>query len=227
MGGLSLIVWGLHPLGDFKVFQICFLHFILTFWIFHNASNDHGRRYFFSAQEHELGKKALETYDQIYAIETKVQQLVKQPKYEQPQNSAEALKLRQTADPLFEKIYDLSCEILLDHAPGTSVGQAANYFLNNLTGLTRFLTDLDIPISNAPAERSVRNPAVGRKTWLGTHSRKGAETSAILFSIFESCRLNQLNPREYCHHVAELYRTGQPLITPFQFKQLKKPKPPP
>lgn len=189
--------------------------------------NDHGRRYFFFAQEHELGKKALEVYDQIYAIESQVQELIEQPRYEGPQNAVEALKLRQTADPLFEQIYDISGEILLDHAPNTSIGQAANYFLNNLRGLTTYLTDLDIPISNAPAERSVRSPAVGRKTWLGTHSRKGADTSAIHFSLFESCRLNRLNPREYYQYLAELYRAGKTLVTPFQFKQIKKPKPPP
>lgn len=189
--------------------------------------NDHARRYFFYAQEHELGKKALDLYDQIYAIEAEVQELIQKPRYAEPENAAEALKLRQTADPLFEKIYDASCEILLDHAPSTSLGQAANYFLNNLRGLTLFLTDLDIPISNAPAERSVRSPAVGRKTWLGTHSRKGADTSAILFSIFESCKLNAVNPREYCQSMARLYRTGQGLITPFEYSKLKKAKPPP
>ena len=189
--------------------------------------NDHARRYFYYAKEHELGKKGLEIYDQIYSIEAKVQELIEQPKFEKSQNTEEALKLRQTADPLFEQIYNVSCEILLDHAPNTSVGQAANYFLNNLRGLTVFLTDLNIPISNAPAERSVRNPAVGRKTWYGTHSRKGADTAAIHFSLFESCRLNALNPREYYNYLAELYRTGLPLMTPFQYKQLKKPKPPP
>jgi transposase len=187
--------------------------------------NDHGRRYFFHAQENELGKKALEVYDQIYSIEGKVQKLIENPVHEEPKNSVDALKLRQTADPLFEKIYGISCDILLENAQTTSVGQAANYFLSNLKGLTQFLTDLDIPISNSPAERSVRNPAIGRKTWLGTHSRKGAETSAILFSIFESCRLNGINPREYCNYLAQLYRTEQPLITPFQYKKLQKPPP--
>lgn len=158
-------------------------------------------------------------------IEAKVKKLILNPEYEEPENSAQALKLRQSMDPLFEKIYHLSCEILLDYAPTSQIAQAAHYFLNNLAGLTVFLTNLEIPISNARTERSVRSPAVGRNTWLGTHSRKGAETTAILFSIFESCKLNEVNPREYCHDLATLYKTGQPLMTPYQYKILKLTKP--
>ena len=189
--------------------------------------NDHARRYFFYAKEHASSEKVLDVYEKIYKIEDKVQELTQNPIHIEPENSKQALQLRQTMDPLFEKIYDLSCEILLENTPTSSIGTAANYFLKNLKGLTIFLTDLEIPISNAPAERSIRNPVVGRKTWYGTHSRKGAETSAIHFSLFESCRLNQVNPREYYNYLAELYNVGKPLLTPFQYNQLKKSKPPP
>lgn len=188
--------------------------------------NDHGRRYFVYAKDHELGQKAVDTYDKIYAIEAKVQELIKNPKYEEQENRAQALTLRQTTDPLFNQIYDIACDILLDNSSGTTVGKAANYFINNLTGLTAFLTDLDIPISNALTERSIRNPAMGRSRWYGTHSRKGAETSAILFSIFESCKLNDINPREYCNYLAGLIHKELPLVTPYTYKKLKA-KPPP
>jgi transposase len=187
--------------------------------------NDHARRYFFYAKEHAEAQKVLDVYEKIYAIEDKVQGLIKNPT--EPENSRQAIELRQTMDPLFEKIYDLCCEILLDNSPGSAIGQAANYFLKNVTGLTVFMTNLEIPISNAPAERSVRNPAVGRKTWYGTHSLKGVEAAAVHFSLFESCRLNQVNPREYYQHLAGLHRLSQKLITPFQYKQKISSKPPP
>ena len=189
--------------------------------------NDHARRYFFYAKEHDCADKVLDVYEKIYAIETKVQQLIEKPIYSEPENSEKALQLRQTMDPLFEQIYNLSCEILLDNTQTSSIGRAANYFLKNLKGLTLFMTDLEISISNAPAERSVRNPAVGRKTWYGTHSRRGAETAAIHFSIFESCRLNNVNPREYYNYMAQLYNEGKPLLTPFSYSQLSRSKPPP
>jgi hypothetical protein len=98
--------------------------------------------------------------------------------------------------------------------------------LTNQPGLTLFLSDLEIPISNAFAERSIRNPVVGRKTWLGTHSEKGAKTSAIHFSLMESCRLNEVNPREYYNHLAKLKLSNQTLITPFEFKDSQGNDPP-
>jgi hypothetical protein len=75
--------------------------------------NDHGRRYFYYAQQAPLAEKALEIYNAIYKIEDKVQELLKNPVYQEPQNSEEALKLRQTADPLFEQIHEISAEILM------------------------------------------------------------------------------------------------------------------
>lgn len=181
--------------------------------------NDHARRYFFKATEHVLANTVLDVYEKIYAIESKVQGLLNNPIYAEPENTKEALKLRQTMDALFEQIYNHSCEILLENTELSIIGKAAKYFLSNLPGLTKFLTDIDIPISNAPAERSIRNPVIGRKTWYGTHSRKGAEVAAIHFSLFESCKLNQVNPREYYNYLAKLHNTQRPLVTPYEYKQ--------
>ncbi|MEO5968822.1 MAG: IS66 family transposase [Bdellovibrionia bacterium] len=188
--------------------------------------NDHSRRYFFKVQEHELAEKVLDVYETIYKLEEGVQQMLKEPKYLEPENSKKALQLRQTMDPHFQKIYNLSCEILLENTPTSSIGTAANYFLKNLRGLTVFMTDLEIPISNSFAERSIRNPVIGRKTWLGTHSQKGAVTTAIHFSLLESCKLNGLNPREYYNYLGQLYRDGKELITPSEYRQIMA-KPPP
>ncbi len=121
-------------------------------------------------------------------------------------------------DPLFNQIYDIACEILMENSTTSLIGKAANYFLNNLSGLTLFLTDIDLPISNGYAERSVRNPAVGRKTWLGTHSRAGAETHAIHFSLFESCKINKVDPRQYYNYLAKQLNEGQELITPNKYR---------
>lgn len=189
--------------------------------------NDHARRYFFKVGEQPDATKILDVYGEIYAIEAEVQKLIATPTFEEPENTDKALSLRQNMDPLFNKIYDFSAEILMNHAGDSAIGVAAKYFLNNLTGLTRFMGDLRIPIHNAPAERSVRNPAVGRKTWYGTHSRRGAEVTAILFSIFESCRLMEVDPRKYCWDQAKRLHNGDSLQTPNQYKYIPDSKPPP
>ena len=184
---------------------------------------DHARRYFFKAQGHPQAEAVLDLYGQIYEIESQVQLLLKHPTTEARDS---ALSLRRSMDPLFEQIYDIAAEILMNESTESTIGQGARYFLNHQPGLTLFLSDLDIPISNAFAERSIRNPVVGRKTWLGTHSRKGAETAAIHFSLLESCRLNAVNPREYYNHLAKLKLSGASLITPAQFKQFRSNAPP-
>lgn len=184
-----------------------------------SACNDHGRRYFFYAKEDPLAQKAVDVYDEIYKIERKVQDLLKNPKYAEPENSVEALKLRQTADPLFEQIHDLSCEILMD-APEKSLEEtAAKYFINHEKGLTLFLRYLELPISNAPSERGLRDWVQLRKTSLGNHSLAGAQEAAIQLSVMCSCKMAEVNPQEYLDFTKLRYLSKQPLLTPAQYKQ--------
>jgi hypothetical protein len=103
----------------------------------------------------------------------------------------------------------------------SALEKAVRYFLQNYEEFTRFTLTADLPIDNNPAERLLRNPVIGRKTWYGTHSKLGAKTTAIHFTIIESCKLNKLNPREYlADTIAALHRKERPM-TPFQYAQAK------
>ncbi len=180
--------------------------------------NDHARRYFFYAQQSPLAKKALEIYDEVYKIEEQVQNLLKNPVYLEPENSIKALELRQKADPLFEKIHDVSCEILMD-APSKSLEEtAAKYFINHEAGLTLFLRHIELPISNAPSERGLRDWVQLRKTALGNHSRSGAEEGAILLTVMCSCKMAEVNPQEYLEFTRLRYLSKQTLLTPWQYR---------
>jgi transposase len=184
--------------------------------------NDHGRRYFFYAQVDVLAKKALDIYDAIYAIESKVQEILKNPVHPSSENAARALELRQTADPLFNEIYDISCEILMESPEKSLEAKAAKYFLNNVTGLTLYLKHIELPISNAPSERGIRDSVLLRKTALGNHSIAGAEEGAIQLTVMGSCKMNEVNPTEYLEFVRIEYLAKRPLLTPYQYKQYKK-----
>jgi transposase len=188
--------------------------------------NDHGRRYFHYAQAAPLAKKALDIYDEIYEIEDKVQELLKNPKYQEPENTAKALELRQTADPLFEQIYETSCDILLDAQEKSLEEVAAKYFINHVQGLTLYLRHIELPISNAPAERGIRDWALLRRACLGNHSLAGAEDGAILLTIMCSCKISEVNPQEYLEFSRDRYVSKQPLLTPEQYKLFKKKQPP-
>jgi hypothetical protein len=60
---------------------------------------------------------------------------------------------------------------------------------------------------------------VGRKTWYGTHSKRGALTAAILFTIVETCKLNQVNPREYFKDLVKDMLAGAQPYTPEYYKK--------
>ena len=93
--------------------------------------------------------------------------------------------------------------------------------LRSFEGLTYFLNSEDIPIDNNSQERLMRSPVVGRKTWYGTHSRSGAETNAVLFSLVESCKLNKVNPREYFRDIVHAIHEKRGVFTPNEYLKMK------
>ena len=73
-------------------------------------------------------------------------------------------------------------------------------------------------IDNNAQERLLRIHVVGRKTWYGTHSEQGAETAAILFTLVETCKLNDVNPRLYFADLVQAILNRQKAFTPVQWK---------
>ena len=100
----------------------------------------------------------------------------------------------------------------------SSLGKALNYFVNNFEGLSLFSKVKGLPVDNNSQERLLRSPVVGRKTWDGTHSKRGAKTAAILFTLVESCKLNGLNPREYFKDLVASLHRGEDAFTPREYK---------
>lgn len=103
----------------------------------------------------------------------------------------------------------------------SSLVKAINYFIKNYDELTYFLKHEDIPIDNNSQERLMRNPVIGRKTWYGTHSKRGAETNTTLFSIVESCKINKINPREYFKDIVHAIHEKRPIFSPNEYKVIK------
>ena len=80
---------------------------------------------------------------------------------------------------------------------------AINYALNNEDSLKRFLTDGKIEIDNNAAERALRGVAIGRKNWLFAGSDNGGKTAAIMYSIIETAKMNNVNPYRYLRKVID------------------------
>jgi len=115
-------------------------------------------------------------------------------------------------------------KIMNGYSSKSSLVKGINYFLKNFEALTLFLKFEDVPIDNNSQERLMRSPVIGRKTWYGTHSKRGAETNAILFSLVESCKLNKVNPRDYFKDIVHAIHEKRDIYTPAEYRKLKEEK---
>jgi len=68
---------------------------------------------------------------------------------------------------------------------------------NHWGGLTLFVDRPEIPMDNSEAERQLRGPAVGRKTFYGSGALWAGRLAAALFSLFATLKLAGLNPRPW------------------------------
>ena len=84
---------------------------------------------------------------------------------------------------------------------GSKLEEAVRYSLNQKQPLMAFLDNGEVPISNNLAENAIRPFALGRKNWLFCDTTKGAETSAIVYSMVESAKANGVEPFAYLQHV--------------------------
>ena len=82
-------------------------------------------------------------------------------------------------------------------------GQAIGYALTRWTALTRYRDDGRIEIDNNAAERALRGVALGRKNYLFTGSDAGGERAALMYSLIETAKLDQINPYDYLVYVIE------------------------
>ncbi len=88
----------------------------------------------------------------------------------------------------------------LDTVPATGktkLAGAVQYCRNEQKYLSRFLEDGRIPVDNNRAENAIRPFVVGRKNWLFSTSQKGANASAIIYSLAATATANGLNVEEY------------------------------
>lgn len=98
-------------------------------------------------------------------------------------------------------------ESALKDKEACSLGIALNYFLNNYESFILFISNPNISTDNNPAKRGFKSPAIGRKTWYGTHSIRGALTMVIMYTLYESCKLNGVSPRDFMKElVASLHQ---------------------
>lgn len=81
--------------------------------------------------------------------------------------------------------------------------KAYTYILNQEKYLRVFLEDGEVPIDNNASERAIRGFCIGKKNWQMIDTINGAHSSAVIYSIAETAKANNLKPYDYFVYLLE------------------------
>ena len=102
------------------------------------------------------------------------------------------------------------------------LGKAILYAMNQWPTLEVFLEHGEVEIDNNRAEQAIRPIAIGRKNWMVLGNNQGGKTAATLYSLVESCKAIDVNPKAYIEDViARVGSTAEDQIhtlTPWAWK---------
>lgn len=154
----------------------------------------HTRRKFIEAQKAQVKGKtgkadwAINHIQKLYLIEKAIKD----------KTADEKKRARQSqTTPLLEQFKTWLDKSALHVPPKSAIGKAVAYSLRQWPKLTRYIENGNLRIDNNRAERAVKPFVIGRKNWLFSNTAKGAEASAMLYSLIETAKANGLVPFDY------------------------------
>ena len=157
-----------------------------------------------AAQKNAKETVAYEAVSRIAAIYHLDNQMEGQP--------AKVRKMYRQANirPLVEAFFAWAKEIQIKNqlSRGKTL-DGINYCINQEVSLKAFLEDGDIPMDNNATESALRSFCLHKHTWKLIDSLDGANASAIIYSITETAKANNLNPFRYLEHVLTVLKDHQ------------------
>lgn len=166
--------------------------------IIHVGCFAHARRKFYNALE--LNKKSKAAHkgmlyiQKIYKIENDVRS-----RDHNPENFV--IERKKTAQPILDEFHNWLMAQKDSILPQSRTGIAINYTLSEWEKLTKFLDHHLLTPDNNTVENAIRPFAVGRKNWLFSNTPRGAHSSAIIYSLVESAKINNLDPYKYLRYL--------------------------
>jgi transposase len=170
--------------------------------IIHVACWAHARRKFIEvknaggAKKTGSADKALAMIARLYALERHARQNKFSP------DKIYSMRQEQ-AKPVLAKIKSWLDKRKNQVPPKSLLGRAINYCLNQWQRLENYIKDGHAGIDNNLAENTIRPFVVGRKNWLFSGTPMGARASALLYSLIETAKANNLEPYSYLRYLFE------------------------
>jgi len=157
----------------------------------HVACWAHARRKFDEAlctTSHPLLHEALAAIGQLYDVEDRAASMAHDERRE----------LRQTESrPILVRLNERLIASRGALRPSSKLGEAVEYALARWPSLLRYLDDGRLAIDTNHLERQFRPIAVGRANWLFLGRDTAGPTAAIMYSVIQSARLNQVDVLPY------------------------------
>jgi len=159
----------------------------------------HCRRYFHEALQalpkdkrgpEQLPARFIELIGRLYKVEADARR---------DNLDAQARQQRRTQHsvPVLEQIQALALQHLHGVLPGSLLGKALHYLTAQWPKLARYVDDGRYPIDNNTCENAIRPFVVGRRNWLFADTVAGANASANLYSLLQTCLANGIDGYRY------------------------------
>src|SRR5690554_1291826 len=171
-------------------------HYYANKNVTHLACWAHARRKFYEAKSNDKKRAdyVLGEIQKLYSLEKEIKDL----------SSDERKKAR--LDKALPVINDLGqwlrrqANLVLPKSP---IGKAIDYTTKLWDSLTNYLYDGNLKIDNNLIENKIRPIALGRKNYLFAGSHNGAKRSAMFYSFFACCKLNDIEPLKWMQYILE------------------------
>ena len=112
--------------------------------------------------------------------------------------AAERLAVRrELSAPLMAELHAWLTAQLARLSRNHDLAKAINYMLRRWDAFTRFLDDGRVCLTNNAAERALRCVPLGRKAWLFCGSDRGGQRAAVLYTLIQTARLNDVDPQAW------------------------------
>lgn len=163
-----------------------------------------------TSESKQLLEEVLRKFSHIFHIDKQLAELDLEMKQRE-----RIAKVKPLMENLKERLIHLQGRIL----PSSKFGEAITYTLNQFPFLENVFLDPRLELTNNRAERQVKPFVMGRKAWLFSNTTRGAKCSAVLYSIVQTAKENQLKVPAYLAYVLEEMR-GKSISDPKQFDYL-------
>ena len=146
--------------------------------------------------------KAKQRDSRAYLALTMIQAIYREEKQLKELSLQERQNRRQlSVRPLVEAYFLWVRETLPKVPQKSKTWEGFNYSLNQEKYLKVFLDDGEVPMDNNAAEQSIRGFCIGKKNWVMIDTVAGAKSSAIIYSIAETAKANNLKPYDYFEYL--------------------------